>query len=188
MRARILVELIPAPLPTPRTSTATASPPSSRMSRPRSPTSPAALYPNRKFSPTTTTPAPISPTNTSRTNSSGLFLESSRSNGISTTSSAPQRKSISRRSPKGVSSMGGSPAPNTARGCGWKVAATTLMPLAPLLRPPASRPPCARGARRRSSRAQRLPRAKHHLGPPLFLVVPVHRQQLIPTYHPVTAV
>ena len=123
------VELIPPPMPPPRTWTPTAVPPASRISLSRSPKWPAALCPKRKFSPTTTTPAPPSPISTSLTNSFGVFLDRATSNGTTHTSSAPYLSSISLRNPKGVSSFGGSPRPSTVRGWGWKVAATTLMPL-----------------------------------------------------------
>ena len=154
----------------------------------RSPTSPAALYPKRKFSPTTTTLAPISPTSTSRTNCSGLFLDSSQ---VERYLHIPHRRRNAARphaaTPGASAASVDPPTPEQPVDAVGRSPQRPSSPSSALPPRPASRPPDGRDAPRRSSRGRRLPRAKHHLGPPLFSFIPVHRQQLIPAHHPVTA-
>src|SRR4029077_14828728 len=88
-------------------------------------TSPTALWPNLKFSPTTTAAACRRSDRTTRTNSSGLSRENSRLNGSTQTASAPRpARSSARR--RGVLSRGGcEPGLITSSGCGSKVITTT---------------------------------------------------------------
>src|SRR5580700_6112008 len=88
-------------------------------------TSPAALRPNRKSSPTTTVAACSRSDSTMRTNSSGLSWENSTLNGSTITASAPRpaRSSAWRR---GVVRNGGcEPGRMTSSGCGSKVITTS---------------------------------------------------------------
>src|ERR1035438_8204672 len=88
-------------------------------------TSPAALWPNRKFSPTTTAAACSRADSTTRTNSSGLSLENSRLNGSTKTASAPRPASSSACRREVVRSGGCEPGRTTSSGCGSKVITTT---------------------------------------------------------------
>src|SRR4051812_20200039 len=88
-------------------------------------TSPAALWPNRKFSPTTTAAAWSRSDRTTRTNSSGLSREKSRLNGSTKTASAPRPARSSERRRAVVSSGGCEPGLITSSGWGSKVIVTT---------------------------------------------------------------
>ena len=88
-------------------------------------TSPVALWPNLKFSPTTTTAAWSRSDRTTRTNSSGLSRENSRLNGSTHTASAPRPASSSARRREVVRKGGCEPGRTTSSGCGSKVITTT---------------------------------------------------------------
>src|SRR5215472_3416407 len=91
-------------------------------------TSPAALWPNLKFSPTTTRAACSWSTSTARTNSSGPSRENSSVNGSTQTASTPRPASSCDRRVAVPSSGGWEPGRTTSSGCGSKVITTTGSP------------------------------------------------------------
>ncbi len=91
-------------------------------------TSPVALWPKRKSSPTTTAAACSFSTSTVRTNSSGSIRENSRVNGSTHTASAPRPASSSVRRLAEHRNGGWLPGLVTSSGCGSKVTATDGQP------------------------------------------------------------
>src|SRR6266851_1447501 len=83
--------------------------------------SPACLWPNRKFSPTTTTRAPSVFTSTCSTNSSGVMCATSNVNGRISTCSMPSRCISVDRSACVLSNLNGRSGVTMAAGCGSKV-------------------------------------------------------------------
>ena len=102
--------------------------PNVRPSRVSSASSPAALCPNRKFSPTTTSAACRCSTSTSCTNCSADSRENSGVNGITHSTSAPSASISSALRAGSVSTAGCEPGRTTSAGCGSKVTTTDCTP------------------------------------------------------------
>ncbi len=91
-------------------------------------TSPAARWPNRKFSPTTTTAACRCATSTSCTNASADNRENSSVNGMAHSTSTPSCSMSSALRAGSVSTGGCEPGRTTSDGCGSNVTTTDCRP------------------------------------------------------------
>ena len=175
----------PGLLANPRTSTATASPPSPRMSRRRSSTSPERPVPEAEVLAQPRRPRPRSPQSARPARTLGALLGQRPGRRDLHNLVGPVSKQHLPPQPNGREQPGRITRPQ--HGPRMRLEGRRNdphVPPPPLLHGPPQDLLMARDAPRRSSRARRLLRAKHHLGPRLVPLVPVHRQQLVPHTSP----